>query len=1094
MLLDVKWLAPLARVLRTRNDRTRAGAVSAPAFVEPLEERLLLSVSLEIDDPSRLTVTTADDVVNDGDGVLSLREAILIANDSSGLTSFDGVQGGGLEFNAIVFDDAVFNAGAVDTIILNGTQLPIITEDLLIEGGIDSFGNSIFIDGNDASRLLEVESGVSLELKNLGLVGGYAVGESGGAILNRGTLEINGSLLAFNAADVDGGAIWNASSGLLTLNDSAVSANYADVDGGGIFNDGGTVTLNGSTIGGVEETEGNLAGSDGGGIFNLDGVLSAVQSTIAWNSAIDGAGGGLSSLGETIVSLTDVGVSENWATGVGGGIDVYTDTEATITIESSFIGGNTGGWGGGIVVDGDVTLAITASLISGNRSFGNGGGIAAIDAAVTITDSLVGGMSEEEGNRTSGFGGGIYAFGGLLHISGTTIANNFAGSEGGGILLEAVETTADATIVNSTISGNATDFAGGGILVFDETITLRLENVTLVKNHAFDIGGGIMVYAGTVLARNSIVANNTVASGGTSPDIAGALQSDGFNLIGDPSGATLTGDTVNDLTGVDPQVGPLADNDGPTPTHALLPTSPARDAADDAVAPPTDQRGVVRPQGQASDIGAYELRTDASAVLVTAGPGGGPAVRILNAVTGEMSEVFFPFNPAFRGGLTVATADLNGDSYLETIVGVASGGPPHVLVYDGASGALLSNFFAFPEAFHGGLTLATGDIDGDGAPEIIAGARAGGGPAVAIFDGLTGTPVEGPFFAFPPSFRGGVNVATGDVNGDGVDEIIVGAGPGGGPVVRIYDFNTHLSGGVLVEQFLAFPVGFKGGVFVSAADLDEDGFAEIVAGAGAGGGPAVRIFESDGTQIGETIFAFATTFRGGVTVATGDVHGGSEIEIIVGAGPGGGPAVRTFDPDTGAQLGETLFAFPTAFRGGVFVAGPSWGLSGEGSPLRLDHSTPPAEPPPKITPDDLASIVSAAQTRLTAAGLPGDLLAPLAEVQFFVADLGGDLLGLSHDGRIYLDDDAGGYGWFVDYSPLLDEEFFGNGSTLAALESGAASSGIDLLSAVLHELGHALGLDHGTGLMRETLAAGVRRLPAPEDLDALFAQDELLAL
>ena len=483
----------------------------------------------------------------------------------------------------------------------------------------------------------------------------------------------------------------------------------------------------------------------------------------------------------------------------------------------------------------------------------------------------------------------------------------------------------------------------------------------------------------------------------------------------------------------------------------------------------------------------------ASEVVVSAGPGGGPNVRVFDVLTGQMTRSFFAFDTTFRGGITVATGDLNNDTFPEIIVGVASGGPPEIRVFDGASGALISSFFGFSPGFPGGVSVAVGDVTGDGSLDVVVGALEGGGPAVRVYNGLTGAQIGSQFFAFDPAFRGGVNVAVGDTDGDGTDEIIVGSGPGGDPLVRIFDF-TSLNG-VQVGEILAFPTGFRGGVYVSAGDLDEDGDSEIVVGAGPGGGPAVRLYEPNGTQIGNQFFAFPVGFRGGVRVATGDVNGDTETEVIVSAGPGGGPAVRLFDPDTQTLIGDQFFAFGIGFRGGVFVAGRALGLAGEGSPLTLDPATPPlADSGPALDEADLPAIVDAAHARFSLAGLSPELLAALSGVRFVVTDLGGDLLGLARSSTVYLDDDAAGRGWFVDYSPLLDEEFFGDGATLTAVDGGAAAGRVDLLSVVLHELGHALGLDHGTGLMSDVLAAGVRRLPTAEDLDALFAGEDLLVV
>src|SRR5262249_36478306 len=130
------------------------------------------------------------------------------------------------------------------------------------------------------------------------------------------------------------------------------------------------------------------------------------------------------------------------------------------------------------------------------------------------------------------------------------------------------------------------------------------------------------------------------------------------------------------------------------------------------------------------------------------------------------------------------------------------------------------------------------------APSIlVTGAGMGGGPHLRVFNATTGQEILG-FFPYPPGFTGGVRVALGDVNGDGVADVITGAGPGGSPHVQVFDGATLLRGQIVpLYSFLAYPAGFSGGVFVAGADLDGDGKADIITGAGPGGGPHVRVFD-----------------------------------------------------------------------------------------------------------------------------------------------------------------------------------------------------------------------------------------------------------
>jgi len=223
--------------------------------------------------------------------------------------------------------------------------------------------------------------------------------------------------------------------------------------------------------------------------------------------------------------------------------------------------------------------------------------------------------------------------------------------------------------------------------------------------------------------------------------------------------------------------------------------------------------------------------------------------------------------------------------------------------------------------------VAAGDIDGDGCADIITGAGPGGGPHVRVIKRNPNGSLEEltSFFAYDPNFRGGVHVAAGDVDGDGRADIITGAGAGGGPHVRVFKRDPNGSLAELTGFFAYTPV-FTGGVYVAAGDVDGDGLADIVTGAGPGGGPHVRAFKrnSNGSLAELTgFFAYDPAFRGGVRVATADVDGDGRADIITGAGPGGGPHVRVITRGTDGSLSELtgFFAYAPSFAGGVFVAG-----------------------------------------------------------------------------------------------------------------------------------------------------------------------------
>ena len=203
-------------------------------------------------------------------------------------------------------------------------------------------------------------------------------------------------------------------------------------------------------------------------------------------------------------------------------------------------------------------------------------------------------------------------------------------------------------------------------------------------------------------------------------------------------------------------------------------------------------------------------------------------------------------------------------------------------------------------------------------PYVALGANAGTKPEVAVFT-LDGKLVSR-FLAYAVTFRGGVHVAAGDINGDGKAEIVTGAGATGGPQVRVFDIK-----GNLISQFFAYDNKFRGGVSVAVADVDGDGKAEIVTGAGPGGGPQVRIFSAGGT-VKYQFFAYAAASRTGINVAAGNINGNGVSAVVTGPATAAGYApVEYFflNNNTGAMqlTGQITYLAPQATSGvSVMVA------------------------------------------------------------------------------------------------------------------------------------------------------------------------------
>ena len=286
-----------------------------------------------------------------------------------------------------------------------------------------------------------------------------------------------------------------------------------------------------------------------------------------------------------------------------------------------------------------------------------------------------------------------------------------------------------------------------------------------------------------------------------------------------------------------------------------------------------------------------------------------PSLRLFDSATGQRANFFatFPFN--LPAGTSGAIGNLNGDGKPFVILGAGPGSGPQVRVFDGATGKLVNSFFAYDPTFTGGVFVAAGDVNGDGKAEIITGPGVGGGPQVKVFNGTTGQQLNS-FFAYDPGFTGGVHVAVGDVNGDGKAEIITGAGPGGGPQVKVFNGTTVQQ----LSTFVAADPTFTGGVYVAVGDVNGDGRADIITGAGPGGGPHVKVFDGATGQQLNSFFAYDPSFNGGVHVAVGNLNGNGMTDIITGAGLGGDPHVKVFDGSTGLVL-NNYFALPQPFIG-----------------------------------------------------------------------------------------------------------------------------------------------------------------------------------
>jgi CSLREA domain-containing protein len=566
-----------------------------------------------------ITVTTTQDVIA-ADGKCSLREAVRAAS-----------------INARVSGCRAGSPTKMDTIELKEGKTYLLTiggapDDGSERGDLDALGRITIVGAGGTTiqqttidRVLDVRDNAEVVLRKVTITGGQAPHGQASPMLENGE---------------DGGGIRTAFASTLTLVRVTVTGNLAGDGaamtsgssgngghGGGIYNDGimtvrrSRIELNVAGSGAVSPPGGAAGlGGHGGGIANgQDGVMDVARTTVQTNFASEGgsgadggafiptvggdggSGGGIASLNNNPnIKITSSVVTSNVAGGGGNGGNA---SDLGVTLDGA--NGGDGGHGGGIWI-GDEFGEISTTTISGNSPGGGGKG----------GNAGAGGM----GPGGSGGDGGLGGSGGGVAIEGdgnilrSTISGNGVGSGGAiggggaGVPVGDDGTPGDngvgggiahfdgtVGLINSTLSGNvATASSGGGIYT---EATLATNNVTIASNTA-ETGGGLFAIGAPPSLFNSIVADNTATVG---PDCDGPVQSNGFNLVEDPTDCDNL--EVGDLLNVDPLLGPLQDNGGPTQTHAIAKLSPARNAADPDSCEARDQRGKVRKN---CDVGSYE--------------------------------------------------------------------------------------------------------------------------------------------------------------------------------------------------------------------------------------------------------------------------------------------------------------------------------------------------------------------------------------------------------------------------------------------------------------------------------------------------------
>jgi fibronectin-binding autotransporter adhesin len=818
------------------------------------------------------------------------------------------------------------------------------------------------------------------------LTGVAGAGGLGQILLSGGTLVVPAvAIFSFpngmfqwtggNIQVTKGNSLTNATGSFMTLSNAGSVALY----GGGTLSNKGTINQAGTGNLFIDEA-GTTLDTPTGGVYDLQSDTQVTWSGVAGNFTNEGTfrrSTGMSNAdlvcNFTLAGTVDVqsgtlGLYPQGAAGTVNGATLKVASGATLVPAVSsveYVGTITGAGAGTINLSiGNLTVNTGATFNFPAGLFQWTGGNITVAKGAMLTNATTGVVTLNNGGAVNLSGDGtLINFGlirqtgsGNLNVNGaTTLVNDginsagvydiqstgglsFSGSSGtvstsfGGLLRKSVN-VGTATVSTKFDNGGGIDVQTGN-LKFSSGLTLAgfLEGVGTLS-------GGVKNSSGFVEPGEQAVSPGilTITDGYTQSGGSLYIRLNGTTLGTQYDQLVVNGPinlqssaALSVFPGYSAKVGDSfvilhnADNKAINGTFAGHP-----DGSEFTVGKTTYQIAYEQKSGSkvtGNDITLTVTKVAASLIHLSAvgsGQGGDGTVQVY-ASNGKSVFAFQPYSPSFHGGVRVATADVDGDGVEDLITGAGPGGGPHVQVFSGAKllqGSVahvagpVASFFAYDAGFQGGVFVAAADVNGDGKADIITGAGAGGGPHVIAFDSVTGDKLAS-FFAYDSAFRGGVNVAGGDLNGDGKAEIVTGAGPGGGPHVRAFDV---AAGGKVIRNFFAYDAGFTGGVNVAVGDINGDGQQDIVTGAGAGGGPQVKVFDGGNLALFRSFYAYNAGFTGGVRVAVGQFDAQTGDTIITGAGTGGGPHVRFVASGNTSNNIQTFYAFDPSFLGGVFV-------------------------------------------------------------------------------------------------------------------------------------------------------------------------------
>jgi hypothetical protein len=597
---------------------------------------------------------------------------------------------------------------------------------------------------------------------------------------------------------------------------------------------------------------------------------------------------------------------------------------------------------------------IGGSYFGGMSSDKYGGAICVIDSGLTLVHCRLNGNQSRNG-------GGLHADNSTLVIRNSVFVNNDSEWYGGGIRLD----DSAALIKDSVFAHNycGTIYGGNGSALYSSDSFVSISNSLIRHNNADGNRWAMAVSGGEARINFCTFADNTTGIYTTALYVRGdvTLTNSVFYRNSDDIYVHEDGSLTATWSNLDPGDGTVWPGKGninedplfvPGPWGAYyLSQTAAGQAADSPCVDAGDPqsatvRGATRtdeiPDRGVADMG-YHFPAAMQPLLATGpgpDPGNPPTVRVFPPVDDAEHEFAFLAYGVPAYGVNVATGDPDGDGVDETLTGAGPGAVfgPHVRGFE-VEGVQLPglSFLAYGTNKYG-VNVACGDVDGDGTDEIITGAGPGAvfGPHVRgwNYQGETGVmSLPGVnYFAYGTP-KWGVNVTAGDIDGDGYDEIVTGAGPGAvyGPHVRGWNVDGGEATAIPAVSFFAYGTN-KYGVNVTAGDVDGDGIDEIITGAGPGieFGPHVRGWNYDGSAItslpGFSFFAWdSAPLRFSVNVSAGaDLDGDGRDELVAGRGPDpeANTEVKVFDYD-GIAVSQRfmLKAFPGYRYGSTVAAG-----------------------------------------------------------------------------------------------------------------------------------------------------------------------------